>query len=29
MFRIFMLGGSYLPLYRVYLAKVGRKGWSL
>ena len=24
-----MLGGNYLPLYRVYLAKVGRKEWSL
>ena len=26
---IFVLGGNYLPLYCVYLAKVGRKGWSL
>ena len=29
MFYIFILGGNYLPLYYVYLAKVGRKGWSL
>ena len=29
MFRVFVLGSSRLPLYRVYLARVGRKGWSL
>ena len=29
MFRVFVLGGSYLPLYRVYLARAGCKGWSL
>jgi hypothetical protein len=25
-FRVFILGGNYLPLYRVYLARVGYKG---
>jgi len=25
-FRVFIVGGSYLPLYRAYLAKVGYKG---
>jgi len=29
MFRVFVLGSSYLPLYYVYLAKAGHKGWSL
>ena len=29
MFRLFRLGSSCLPLYRVYLARVGREGWSL
>ena len=29
MFRVFMLGSSYLPLYYVHLARVGREGWSL
>jgi len=29
MFCIFILGGNCLPLYRVYLARAGRKGWSL
>jgi len=24
-----VLGGSYLPLYCVYLARTGHKGWSL
>ena len=29
MFYIFVLGSNYLLLYRVYLAKVDCKGWSL
>ena len=29
MFHVFILGGNYLPLYRVHLAKVGRKEWFL
>ena len=28
-FYIFVLGGNYLLLYRVYLARVGREEWSL
>jgi len=24
-----MLGGNYLPLYFIYLARAGHKGWSL
>jgi len=29
MFRVFVLGSSYLPLYCVHPARVGREGWSL
>jgi len=29
MFRIFILGGNYLPLCRVYLTRAGYKGWFL
>jgi len=29
MLYVFILGSSYLPLYYIYLAKVGRKEWFL
>jgi len=29
MFRVFILGGNYLPLYYIHLARAGREGWSL
>jgi len=29
MFYVFILGGSYLSLYYIHLARVGYKGWSL
>ena len=28
-FYVFISGGNCLPLYYIYLAKVGREGWSL
>ena len=28
-FRVFVLGGSRLPLYYVHPARAGREGWSL
>jgi len=29
MFYVFVLGGSYLPLYYIHPARVGREEWSL